>query len=30
MNTIAGVSCWQAISQTHQIPTVAAVVILGG
>ncbi|GFZ47063.1 hypothetical protein JCM24511_04805 [Saitozyma sp. JCM 24511] len=27
MNTIAGVSCWQAISQTHQIPTVAAVII---
>ncbi|WWC96573.1 hypothetical protein V866_003441 [Kwoniella sp. B9012] len=28
MNTIGGVSCWQAVSSTHQIPTVAAVVIL--
>lgn len=28
MNTIAGVSCWRAVSTTHQIPAVAATVIL--
>lgn len=28
MNTIGGVSCWRAISTTHQIPVVAAAVVL--
>ncbi|EAL18790.1 hypothetical protein CNBI0510 [Cryptococcus deneoformans B-3501A] len=28
MNTIGGISCWRAISTTHQIPVIAAAVIL--